>query len=308
MPGSPDVLIVGAGPAGVSAALWARSYHLLPALVESGAAPGGQLRHIHFHPLDLVGVDGGDGPDIAGVLARQLRGGRIEVRTGLEAVALEAGGEVNTPRVVTADGGTHDGAVVVVATGVRRRKLDVPGEAEFDGRGVSYSASRDRAMFANRRVVVVGGGDGAFENALLLSDVGCKVTLVMRGMPRARHDFLARVAEDGRIEVLAAAYVTAIRGDDWVKAVRIETEDRAFERPVDGVVIKIGVIPNTEWCAKALDLDPEGYVIVDAGLRTARTRVWAVGDVTRPTPPSLAVAAGHGAIAMAGILRLVRPE
>lgn len=308
MPGTPDVLIVGAGPAGVSAALWARSYHLLPALLETTGAPGGQLRHIHFHPLDLMGVGRGDGPEIAETLAKQLHGGRIEVRTGSEAVALEAGGEVNTPRVVTADGGTHDGAVVVVATGVRRRKLDVPGEAEFDGRGVSYSASRDRAMFANRRIVVVGGGDAAFENALILADVGCKVTLVVRGLPRTRHEFLARVAEDGRIEVLGAARVTAIRGDDWVKSVRIETEDRAFERPVDGVVIKIGVLPNSEWCAKALDLDPEGYVVVDAGLRTARHRVWAVGDVVRPTPPSLAMAAGHGALALSGILRLVRPE
>jgi len=306
--GSPDVLIVGGGPAGVSAALWARSLLLNPVIVEASNAPGGQLHLIHFHPLDVLGVPGGDGPAIAAAFEKQLRDGRIEVRTGAAAVALEPGGEVNTPRVVTADGKTHEGGAVLVATGVRRRKLEIPGEAEFDGRGVSYSASRDRAMFANRRVVVVGGGNGAFENALLLADVGCQVTIVTRSLPRARHEFLHRVAQDPRIEVLGAARLTAIKGTDWVKAVRIESDDRGFERPMDGVVIKIGVVPNSEWCAKALELDSEGFVRVDGRLRTARPRVWAAGDITRPTLPSIAIAAGHGAYAMGAIRALVRPD
>jgi len=302
-----DVVIVGAGPAGVSAALWARSLHLVPEVLESAAAPGGQLQQIHFHPLDLAGVGSGDGAAIAAVLATQLDGARTPLRCESPAVALEGGGEVNPPRVITADGAVHQCDAVLVASGVRRRTLGIPGESEFDGRGVSSSATRDRTLFANRRVVVVGGGDAAFENALLLTDVGCQVTLVMRDLPRARHEFLERVAQDPRIEVIGAASVTAIRGHDWVTAVRIESEDRAFERAADGIVIKVGVIPNTEWCAGALELDPEGYVRVDATLRTSRPRVWAAGDVTRPLVSSLAVAIGQGAQAMGAIRALLRP-
>ncbi len=305
---SADVIVVGAGPAGVSAALWARSLLLTPEVLESAAAPGGQLAHIHFHPLDLAGVPGGDGAAIAGVLAQQLAAGRITLRTTSPAIALEGGGEVNSPRVVTEDGVVHEGDAVLVASGVRRRTLDIPGEKEFDGRGVSYSASRDRALFANRRVVVVGGGDAAFENAMLLTDVGATVALVMRDLPRARHEFLERVSLDPRIELIPAARVTAIRGGDWVNAVRIESEDRAFERPVDGIVIKVGVIPNTEWCKGALDLDPEGFVMVDATLRASKPRVWAAGDVTRPAVPSLATAIGQGAQAMGAIRALLRPN
>jgi thioredoxin reductase (NADPH) len=302
-----DVVIVGAGPAGASAALWARTLHLVPEVLESADAPGGQLPLIHFHPLDLIGVTSGDGEALALALAKQLADARIEVRCAAPAKALEGGGELNPPRVITADGALHECGAVLVASGVRRRRLEIPGESEFEGRGVSYSATRDRAIFANRRVAVVGGGDAAFENALLLSGAGCQVTLVMRDLPRARHEFMHRVSQESRIEVLGAASVTAIKGADWVTAVRIESEGRAFERTVDGVVIKVGVVPNTEWCAGALELDPDGYVKVDARLRTSRPRVWAAGDVTRPAVPSLAVAIGQGAQAMGAIRALLHP-
>ena len=305
---TPDVLIVGAGPAGASAALWARSLDLVPEVLESAASPGGQLQLVHFHPLNLAGVAAGDGAAIAGVLAKQLSDAGIDVRCGSPATGLEGGNEDSPPRVITADGMAHEGGAVLVASGARRRRLEVPGEREFEGRGVWYSATRDRAMLAGRRVVIVGGGNAAFENALLLSGAGCQVTLVMRDLPRARREFARRIEQDPRIEVLEAASVTGIRGGDWVTAVAIESAGRHFERPADGVVVKVGVIPNTEWCAGALHLDSEGYVRVDATLRSSRPRVWAAGDVTRPAVPSLAVAIGQGAQAVGAIRAVLRPD
>lgn len=304
---TPDVVIVGAGPAGASAALWARSLDLVPEVLESAAETGGQLELIHFHPHDLAGVTSGEGAAIAAVLAGQLRDAGIEVLLGAAVVALEDGLETRPPSLVTADGARHPGSAVLIASGVRRRRLDIPGERELEGRGVSFSATRDRATLAGRPVVVVGGGDAAFENALILSEAGCPVTLVVRDHLRARPEFRGRVARDPRIEVLADAHLTAIRGRERVTAVEIASGGRTFERPAEGVVIKVGVIPNTEWCAGALDLDPEGYLRVDATLRTSRPRVWAAGDVTHPILSGIAVAIGQGALAMGAIRSVLRP-
>jgi thioredoxin reductase (NADPH) len=303
-----DVVIVGAGPAGASAALWARSLDLVPLVLEASASSGGQLHIVHFHPQNLAGVADGDGAAIAGVLAKQLAEARIEVRGGSPAAKLEGGSAAGPARVITADGVAHEGSAVVVASGARRRRLEVPGERELEGRGVSFSATGDRAMLAGRRVVVVGGGNAAFENALLLSGTGSPVTIVVRDQPHARREFVQRVAQDPRIEVLEGASVTAIRGSDRVTAVAIEHAGRHHERPAEGVVVKVGMVPNTEWCAGALDLDPDGYVRVDAALRSSHPRAWAVGDVTHPAVPSLAVAIGQGAQAMGAIRAVLRPN
>lgn len=297
-----EVLIVGAGPAGVSAALWARSFGLEPRLIESGPVAGGQLLHVHFHPSDLAGVPEGDGPAIAAAMARQLAEAGIAARCGTAAAALESGRGAGSRPAVIAEGGERiEAAAVLIATGVRRRRLEVPGERELEGLGVSYSATRDREQFAGRHVVVAGGGDAACENALLLSAVGCTVTIAVRGVPRARADFRARVAVDPRIEVRERTRVTAALGAGRLRAVRLAGPAGEEEAPAAGLVIKVGVIPNTEWCRGSLASDAEGFLTVDASRATSQPRVWAAGDVTRPALPAIAVALGHGALAAAAI-------
>ena len=297
------LLIVGAGPAGVSAALCARALGLDPAVLESGPLPGGQLQHVHFHPVDLAGLADGDGPAIAATFARQLEAARIPVRSDVVAIALEHAGVDARPVVVTSVGERLEAEAVLVATGARRRHLEVPGEFELEDRGVSYSATRDRECFRGRHVVVTGGGDAAFENALLLAEVGCTVTLAVRGLPRARSEFRARVAADPRIEVREGTRVTAALGTDHLRAVRLEGPGGSEERAAAGLVIKIGAVPNSEWCRAVLEHDAEGFLLVDAGLATSQARVWAAGDVTRPGLPSIAVAIGHGALAAAEVRR-----
>lgn len=302
-----DLLIVGAGPAGVSAALWARTVELSVLLLDGAPGPGGQLHAVHFHPYDVPGFEHGDGEALARVYARQLAAANVELRAGAMASALEPSpGEGAAAAVLLRTGERLEALAVLVASGVRRRRLDVPGERELEGRGVSFSGTRDRERLAGGRVLVVGGGDAAHENALLLAAAGCDVTLLVRGRPRARAEFRARVAAEPRIRVRTGARVLEILGDDTVRGARVEDSAGAMEYVADAIVVKVGVVPNSEWCAGVLALDPEGYVRVDSRLATSARGVWAAGDITRPVPPSIPVAVGQGAQAASMVRAALR--
>jgi thioredoxin reductase (NADPH) len=302
-----ELLVIGAGPAGVSAALWARSQGLDVRVIEGGSAPGGQLHHVHFHPSEVAGFPDGDGPALADAFARQLRDAAIDVRYGAEARALDPGSGGDAPPAVTLEDGERiAGLALLVATGVRRRTLGVPGEAELADRGVSYSARRDRAAFAGQDVLVVGGGDAAYENALLLTEVDCRVTIAARRTPRARREFKDRVRHVPGIDVLEGARVAAILGDDRVRAVRLEHHGEVLERRFAAVVIKVGVVPNTEWCRDRLAHDAEGFLVVDARHRCSADRVWAAGDVVRPRLLAVVVALGAAALAVADVRAVLR--
>lgn len=299
---NPELLIVGAGPAGVSAGLWARESGLDAMLIESAPRPGGQLHHIHFAPRDVAGVQVGDGPELAAIHAGQLAQAGVRVDCDRAAVALQTHASDPEPCAVTlADGETLRARAVLIATGARRRRLAVPGEHEWEGRGLTYSATLDRERLAGRPAVVVGGGDAAFENALILAEAGCEVTLLVRGAPRARPQFLARVDSEPRIRVATGQQVLAILGDRELRAVRVQDERGEFELRCAGVVIKVGVVPNSEWCRGALAHDLAGYLTVDARFATSAAGVWAVGDVTNPLLPSIPVAMAQGAQAVAVI-------
>lgn len=296
-----DVLVVGAGPAGVAAALWARALGLEPLVLESAGRVGGQLLRIHFELANFPGAVPGPGEAIAGRCEQQLEAARIPVRVDAEVVSFDPSG----PRIATRSGEALTARAVVIATGLRRRRLDVPGERELTGRGVSSSATADRARLAGRDVLVVGGGDAAFENALILADAGCRVGLVVRGTPRARPEFQARVAAERRIERLDRTRVLAVLGSDQVTAARVEDEHGTWERPTEAVVVKVGNVPNTDWCG-SLARDEQGYLRVNAALRTSHPGIWAVGDVTRPQVASVSIALGHAALALDAVRRELR--
>lgn len=298
-----ELLIVGAGPAGISAALWAHTFGIATRVIERAREPGGQLHLVHFHPMELPGIAEGTGPEIAATYAAQLARTAIGFEGGAEAAGIEADG--NTVSVTTAVGARHEARALLVATGLRRRRLGVAGEAEFAGRGVTYSARLDREKLAGADVVVVGGGDGAFENAWLLTEVGCRVTILVRVRPSARPEFRARAASDPNITVIEGVEVLNVLGGTRVERVRIAQGGSVAELPASGIVIKIGMTPNTEWCS-GLARDPGGYLAVDARGRTSLARVWAAGDVTRPLLPSIAVAAGTAATAMADLRASLR--
>jgi thioredoxin reductase (NADPH) len=299
---SRDLIVIGAGPAGISAALWARSLDLETLVLERAERPGGQLHLIHFALRNVAGAVGLTGADLA---ARMMPPDptSLDLRLGGEVTAIDP----DTGVVRLGDGATLTARATLIATGMRRRRLEAAGAVRLAGHGVSYSATRDRARFAGRPMLVVGGGDAAYENALILADAGCRVTLIVRGVSRARPEFRSRVGTSGSIRVLEGAEVIEVEGEDAVRGVRVRVATGEVSSiPCEGIVIKIGMVPNSEPYRSALATDGDGYLVVDGTLRTSHPRVWAAGDITRPRPPGIPVAWGHGALAAEAIHRSLR--
>ncbi len=298
----PELAIIGAGPAGVSAALWARGLSLSARLIERGDGPGGQLHMVHFRPRDVAGVMGVDGPGLARRYREQLEEAGVDVTCGASAVSLEPAADATSlPAVRLSDGTRLESAAVLIATGARRRRLDAVGAEAYRGRGVSYSATRDRALLAGRDVTVVGGGDAAFENALNLAALGCSVRILSRGVPRARPDFRSRVASEPSIQVEEGVRVLEVSGSGRVERLRIADPRGEREIACEALVVKIGVIPNSEWCREAVAVNATGTIRIDARFATSAERIWAAGDVAGPLLPSIPVAMAQGAQAVAVI-------
>jgi thioredoxin reductase (NADPH) len=201
---------------------------------------------------------------------------------------------------------------LVLATGVRRRRLGVPGEEEFAGRGVLESGRLERAGVAGEDVCVVGGGDAAAENALLLAEVCPTVTLVHRGRKlSARPEFVERIKSDHRIALFTEATLERIAGRDRVEAVEIRRAGglKPFRMAVRAVLVRVGVEPNSELFRGQLHADARGYVVTDGEHETSVEMVFAAGDLSNPLAPTVSGAVGAGATAAKVIAsRLVNRE
>lgn len=291
-----DVVIIGAGPAGLSAALWCDELGLDTLVLEQNERTGGQLHSIYGPINDYPGVRANNGREFYEQFAERINEAEFDQWTN---VAIESV-DLKAKRIRLASGEELQCISIIVATGVRRRQLGVPGEKEFVGHGIIESASRDREAFAGRDVCVVGGGDAAAENALLLADVCPTVTLVHRRKKlKARQSFVEQLQDQHCITVFPESVVTRILGGDEVEAVEILRKDalKPFQMAVRGVVIRIGVEPNTELFREQLHLDNEGYVTVTSQQETSVANVFAVGDVSNPIAPTIISAAGAGATA-----------
>jgi len=188
----------------------------------------------------------------------------------------------------------------VIASGVSPRELGVPGEKEFVGKGIIQSGARDRQLFAGHDVCVIGGGDAAVENALLLAEVCPTVTLVHRAKKlRARREFTERLQAVHCITVFTESVVTRIIGDETVQAVEIQRKAgiKPFQLAVRGVLIRIGVEPNTQLFREQLETNEKGFIKVSSTQETSVPMVFAAGDVSNPLAPTISSAAGAGATA-----------
>jgi thioredoxin reductase (NADPH) len=291
-----DVLIIGAGPAGLSAARWCDELGLDTLVLEQGDEVGGQLRWVH-NPIDnYLGLHAKNGEALRDLFVAETKDCDFDLWTGVEIESVE----LKAKRVVLRSGEELQSIAIIIATGLRRRRLGIPGEAEFAGRGVLESGKRDRDQVAGKDVCVIGGGDAAAENALLLAEVCPTVTLVHRGRKmRARREFTEQLHTHHCVTVFPESNVRRILGNERVEAVEIERSGaiKPFQMAVQGVVIRIGFEPNTNFIKDHLALDDEGFVTVDSRQETSTENVFAIGDVANPLAPTIAGAAGAGATA-----------
>jgi len=291
-----DVVIIGAGPAGLSAAFWCDQLGLDTLLLEEGEEVGGQLHRV-FNPINnYLGLQAANGEELLKRFAARIDEADFDLWTNVAIRNVD----LRARRVVLQSGEELQSICIVIATGVRRRNLNIPGEKEFVGRGIIESAARDKQLFAGKDVCVVGGGDAAAENALLLAEVCPTVTLVHRGKSlRARREFRDDLQTKHCITVFKEAKVQRILGGEKVEAVEILRAGaiKPFQMAVGGVAIRIGVEPNTDLIRGQLQLDELGYIMIDALQQTSVENVFAIGDVANPLAPTISSATGAGATA-----------
>ena len=291
-----DVIIIGAGPAGLSTAFWCDEFGLDTLVLEQAEEIGGQLHRVYNPIENYLGVKTGSGKELLDRFAADVEAAEFDLWTQTSIASVD----LKVRRVSLASGEELQSIAIVIATGVRPRQLGVSGETEFVGKGMMESAARDRQLFAGKDVCVVGGGDAAVENALLLAEVCPTVTLVHRGKKlRARKEFIEKLRAVHCITIFTESVLTRIIGEDDVVAVEIQRKQglKPFQLAVRGVLIRIGVKPNTELFKDQIETDEKGFLVVNGLQETNVPMVFAIGDVSNPLAPTISGATGAGATA-----------
>lgn len=296
-----DLIVLGAGPAGLAAAITARALRMRALVLEAGPRPGGQLLANPTPIVDCPGLRCDSGPALADRLTAHLQALGGAVRCAAEVTRVDA-----ATGAVEAAGEALTATALLLATGATRRRLGVPGEADTPGRGLSPVARRFGAQLAGRTVVVVGGGDVALEEAALLARLCPRVVLVHRGERLGgRPDFRRAVERSPRIELRLATRLVAIEGAPEVSGVRLAGPDGERTVAAGGVVICAGLAPRSGLVAGQCALDDRGFVRVDTCQRTSAPRLYAAGDVCAGSTWTVAAAIGQGTIIVKDLERRI---
>lgn len=291
-----DILIIGGGPAGLAAGLYASRGNMRTVILEK-LIPGGQLNNT-LDVENYPGMDHMTGPQISQAMEEQTKRFGCEIINNCDITNVEL---TSGEKIVESNKGNFCTDVLIIATGSEYKKLVVPGEAEYSGKGVSYCAVCDGAFFKEKNLVVVGGGDSAVEEGTYLTRFANKVTIVHRREKfRAEKIIQDRAFKNAKINVIWNTTVPEIKGNGMgVTSVKlrnvITNEEKDFA--CDGVFIYVGLIPNTQLFKGKIKMDEAGRIITNEKMETNIPGVYAVGDV-RETPLRQAVtAASDGSIA-----------
>ncbi len=300
-----DIAVIGAGPAGLTAALYAGRSMKRTILLEAGI-PGGELLNTE-NIEDYPGFASITGPDLASKMTEHaLSFGAELVSARVTAIDLEADG---TKRIELEEGEPYFAKAVILTAGGQPRKLHVAGEQEYAGRGVSYCAVCDGAFFRGEHLAVVGGGDAALEEAAFLTRYASKVTVIHRRQEfRAQPLLVERARQNPKMEFLLDTVVEEVKGDgERVESLRLRhlTNDRTSEFPVGGVFVFIGFLPNTGLLRMHADHDEQGYYLTDANMQTSVPGIFAAGDVRAQLTRQVTTAVGDATTAAMAATKLV---
>ena len=289
-----DLAIIGGGPAGLSAGLYGARANLKTVVIERGL-PGGQMQNT-LEIENYPGVGRVEGPELSDQMHQQALAVGVEWKMG-EVSAVELEGQ---PKTIKVGSEVIKARSVIIASGAQPRYLEVPGEKELAGRGVSYCATCDGAFYTDLDVVVVGGGDSAVEEGIFLTNYVNSVTIIhRRDELRAQAILQERAFKNDQIKFIWDSVVEKIEGEQKVSGVLIRNikDDSTKVVPCSGVFIYIGFYPNSEYLKGSPILDGEGYVIAGPDMATTIPGVFAAGDVRTTPLRQIVSAAGDGAIA-----------
>jgi len=298
-----DILILGGGPAGLTAGIYAGRAQLKVGMLER-LMPGGQVAGTEFIENYPGFAEGVTGPDLMMAMEKQARKFGLEIMTGsIESLDLKS-----APKKVIAGGKTYEAKTIIISTGTDPKLLGVPGEKEFKGRGVSYCATCDGPFFKDKDVVVIGGGSSGVQESLYLTRFVQKIHLVeFMDHLNAERILQERARQNPKFTFYLHHQVMSINGSKKVESVTVKNRstDQVFDISADGVFIWVGMQPNTEFLKNPALVNQWGYIIADESCQTVIPGVFAVGDVRDKVIRQITTAVADGTVAAEGALKYI---
>ena len=291
-----QLIIIGGGPAGLTAGLYAARARIKVILIEKGV-PGGQVMNTDWIDNYPGFPEGISGSDLADKMAAQADRFELETRSGAEVISMDLKG--SEKKISLADNSSLTCDAVILATGARPNKLEIPGEQELTGKGVSYCATCDGPFFRDQEIAVVGGGNTAIQEAMYLTKFAKKVNVIHRRDELQATKILQEQAfANEQIEFIWDAVVTAIEGEKEVKSIALKNKkEEVSNLSVQGIFILIGTQPNNEMLPVDQLEMKDGFVITDREMRTNIPGVMAAGDIISKNIRQVVNGAGEGAVA-----------
>jgi thioredoxin reductase (NADPH) len=289
-----NVIIIGGGAAGISAALWSAELGLKAILLESSKELGGQLLWTYNAIKNYLGIEVENGRELQQIFLKQIQERRFELQTNCQVVEIDP----DKKQVKLKNGEFFSADALVIATGIKRRKLGLENEDKFKGRGILESGKGEAKKVTGKTVCIIGGGDAALENALILSEFADQVILIHRRAEfRARQEFVEKVFETKNVKILTETAISKILGQESLEAIEWQNlkTNQTFIQKTDFLITRIGVEPNTELLNGKILLDENGYCLIDFHCQTSIENIYAIGDVANPLAPTISGAVGMGA-------------
>lgn len=288
-----DLIIIGGGPAAISAGIYAARKKLKTILICKNW--GGQAA---LAPLveNYAGVEPISGAKLAERMVEQLKRNEIEIKEGLIVKKIVLVDNGLTVKVETEEG-SYQGKALLIATGRTPKKMGIPGEEEFIGKGIVFCATCDAPLFKNKEVVVVGGGNSAANTALEAAVYASKVYLLARSKIKADEILQERLKKSDKIEIITSAVVKEIKGDKFVSGLIYQdgNSEKMKEIAIEGIFVAIGSVPNSSLVKNVVELNEYGEIKIDRRNTTSQPNIFAAGDVTEGLYKQMIIAAGEGA-------------